>query len=97
MSNTLIKITDISTSGNIHISFIKQLHHNGLIEIITIEQIEFVEEDALPRIEQYHTWYEDLEINMQGIEVIRNLLDKIERLKEEIRALKSSGFYPNGE
>lgn len=89
MSRTLIKIVDISASGNIEISFIKQLHHNGLIEIITENQIEFIEEDSLPRIEQYHTWHDELEINMQGIEVIRNLLDKIEQLKEELRLLKS--------
>ena len=88
MNRTLIKITEISQSGNIEISFIKQLHHNGLIEIIVENHIEFVDEGILPKIEQYHTWYADLEINIEGIEVIRNLLDKIEQLKEEVRALK---------
>lgn len=92
MSRTLIRITDISKSGNIEISFIKQLHHNGLIEIVVENQIEFVEEDILPRLEQYHTWYADLEVNIEGIEVIQHLLDKIKRLKAELRELKTQNL-----
>lgn len=89
MSKTLIKIIDICQSGNIEITFVRQLHHNGLIEIIMDNDDEYVEEDTLATLEQYHTWHYDLEINIAGIEVARNLLDKIEKLQDEIHRLKS--------
>lgn len=88
MEATLFKIIDICQSNNIDTTFIKQLHENGLIEIIIIESQEFVQEDQLAHIEKYSKWYYDLELNMQGIEIVQQLLGKIEILQTEIRRLK---------
>ncbi|ERJ60741.1 MULTISPECIES: chaperone modulator CbpM [Sphingobacterium] len=88
MEATLFKIVDICRSNNIEIAFIKELHQNGLIEITVIESQEFVHEDQVAQIQKYQNWYYDLELNIQGIEIVQQLLHKIESLKSQIQTLK---------
>lgn len=88
MEATLFKIIDICQSNNIEITFIKELQQNGLIEITVIESQEFVYEDQVAQIQKYHNWYEDLELNIQGIEIVQHLLQKIENLQQQIKTLK---------
>lgn len=88
MEATLFKIIDICRSNNIEIAFIKELHQNGLIEITVIESQEFVHEDQVAQIQKYQNWYYDLELNIQGIEIVQQLLHKIESLKSQIQTLK---------
>jgi len=88
MEKTLFKVIDICKSKNIESSFISELHQNGLIEITIIEEQEFMEESDLVHLEKFSAWYYDLEINMEGIEVVNHLLQKIEDLQNEIKALK---------
>lgn len=90
MENALFKIVEISESKRIDITFIKELHHNELISIIVINTEEFIDENDLSNLERYSNWYYDLELNMQGIEIVSDLLNKITLLKEEIRLLKKS-------
>lgn len=89
METTLFKIVDICKSNNIEITFIKELQQNGLIEITVIESQEFVHEDQIAQIQRYQNWYYDLELNIQGIEIVQHLLHKIESLKQQIQTLKS--------
>lgn len=88
MERTWIKIYDICTSHQIEIQFIRDLSYHGLIEIITEEEIEFIDEEQLLLLEQFASWHYELELNMQGIEVARHLLVKIEQLQREIQRLK---------
>lgn len=89
MASTLYRITEICQSKSIDRAFINELFQNGLIELSFIETEEYVEEEQLAHIEKYITWHYDLELNMQGIEVVNNLLGKITQMQEEIRLLKS--------
>lgn len=88
MEATLFKIVDICRSNNIEAAFIKELHQNGLIEIMIIESQEFVHEDEVARIQKYQNWHYDLELNIQGIEIVQQLLYKIEALKQQVKSLK---------
>lgn len=90
MEATLFKIVDICRSNNIEITFIKELQQSGLIDITVIESQEFVPEEQIAQIERYHNWYYNLELNVQGIEVVQHLLQKIEFLQHEIKLLKQS-------
>lgn len=87
MERTLIKIMDICQSHQIELQFVRNLSKNGLIEVVIQDEEEFVKEDELKSLEQFATWHYDLEINLQGIEVAQHLLDKIERLQQEVRRL----------
>ncbi len=88
MERTWIKIYDVCTSHQIEVQFIRELSNNGLIEVITDQEIEFIDEEQLLLLEQFASWHYDLELNMQGIEVARHLLQKIDQLQREINSLR---------
>ena len=88
METTLFKIVDVCHSHQIETTFIKELHDNGLIQITVVESQEYIDEDQLPLIERYTNLYYDLELNMQGLEIVENLLQRIQALQDEIIRLK---------
>ncbi|MEJ5054890.1 chaperone modulator CbpM [Sphingobacterium sp. MYb382] len=89
MKKSLIRILDIRTSHHqLETSFLKELSESGLIDILKEKDEEYLDEEQLQALEQYSTWYYELEINMQGIQVARQLLQKIEQLQEEIKRLR---------
>ncbi|MFZ4863486.1 chaperone modulator CbpM [Sphingobacterium sp. Mn56C] len=88
MSTNLFKVIDICQSNHIETSFVRALQQNGLLELIVIESQEFVHEDHLPQLQRFSSWYYDLEINIQGIEVVEDLVRRIEQLQREVKRLK---------
>ncbi|MVZ66653.1 hypothetical protein GQF61_12375 [Sphingobacterium sp. DK4209] len=88
MEKTLFRVVDICQSNKIERRFIQELHQNGLIEIIVEQETEFIEEEQISQIERFSTWHYELEINVQGIEVVQQLIDRIEKLQQEVRILK---------
>lgn len=88
MERTLFKVVDICQAHKFEETFIYELYQNGLIEIVAQDEQDCIDEEQLPLIEKFSNWHYDLEINMQGIEVVLRLLDHIERLQNEIRTLK---------
>ena len=85
----LIAVNEFCVHHNIEISFINLLQQNGLIEISTIESKYFVEKEQLPRLEKFVHFYYDLDINLEGIESITYLLQRIENLQHEMIVLKN--------
>ncbi len=74
---------------NIEISFIQALSEYGLIEMITVEEKSFLHIEQLHELEKFIRLHYDLNINMEGIDVIANLLSKVKNLQEEVGMLKS--------
>jgi len=90
----LIAANEFCVNHNIEISFLNLLQQNGLIEISTIESKYFVEREQLPQLEKFVHFYYDLDINLEGIETISYLLQRIENLQNEIVKLKNRlSFY----
>ena len=85
----LIAVNEFCVHHNIEISFINLLQQNGLIEISTIESKYFVEKEQLPQLEKFVRFYYDLDINLEGIETITYLLQRVENLQNEIIKLKN--------
>lgn len=85
----LISTDQFCKQHNIELSFISLLYENGLIEITTVEQTSFIPEDRLPELEKLIRLHYQLDINLEGIEAITHLLQRIEVLQEEMRKLKS--------
>jgi hypothetical protein len=42
----------------------------------------------LPNVERYSRMYYDLSINMEGIDAIRHLLERMEEMKQEMDSLR---------
>lgn len=93
----LIAINEFCSSHKIEFSFITSLQKNGLIEITTIEETEYIDQDQLPRLEKIVSFYYELGINLEGIETITHLLQKINLMQDEINLLRHRlRFYEPG-
>jgi hypothetical protein len=85
----LIAVNEFCVHNNIEFSFINLLQQYGLIEISIIESKYFVEKEQLPLLEKFVRFYYDLDINLEGIETITYLLQRIEILQNENIKLKN--------
>lgn len=90
MNTELIIITDYVSQTRIERSFIYSLEENGLIHVYREENEQFLHCDELPLVEKYARMYYDLSINIEGIDAIRHLMERIDELNEEIRNLRNS-------
>jgi hypothetical protein len=85
----LIATTQFCASHRINISFLRSLEESGLIETTTIEETAFIDQEHLEKLEKIVRLHNDLEINLEGIEVITRLLDEIEQMNNEMTILKN--------
>jgi hypothetical protein len=85
----LIAIDEFCTIHNIEISFITSLQQTGLIEITTIKESSFIDPVQLQQLEKIIRLYFEMDINLEGIEAIYHLLQKITSQQEEIIALRN--------
>ena len=86
MSNDpLIPAEQFCAQHNVELSFISTLQENGLIQVVTVEHTQFIPEDHLPELEKLVRLHYDLDINLEGIEAITYLLQRIENLQNELR------------
>ena len=89
MENNLIAITSLCSHYEIEFSFIDALRKTGLIQIVIIEQDQFIEQDQISELEKMIRLHNELNVNIEGIDVIFNLLEKEKKLREELSALKN--------
>lgn len=85
----LIPADQFCNQHNIEYSFINLLHENGLIEITTVGETSFIPEERLSELEKLIRLHYELEINLEGIEAITHLLQRIQDLQEELRMLRN--------
>lgn len=88
MQNELIIVSEYCSKCHIEPSFIEMLHEGGLITIQTDDGERYLTFSQLPDIERYSRMYYDLSINLEGIDVIHHLLERIEEMQKEIHSLR---------
>jgi hypothetical protein len=79
-----IPLETLCTHYNVELSFFSNLNEIGLIEIQTVEQLQYVDQDSIYEIEKMIRMHQDLQVNLEGIDVVFNLLQKIDSLKQEL-------------
>ncbi len=84
MQNDLIIISDYCDKCHIEPSFIDLLQESGLVDIQSEGGERYLLFSQLPDVERYSRMYYDLSINMEGIDAIRHLLEKINVMQKEI-------------
>ena len=85
----LIPIPRLSTHYQVEIEFFTNLSEMGLIEIKTIEEMQYIHSDAIYEIEKIMRMHHELDVNIEGIDVVINLLEKIDRLQNELISVKN--------
>lgn len=84
MQNDLIIISDYCDKCHIEPSFIDLLQESGLVDIQSEGGERYLLFSQLPDVERYSRMYYDLSINMEGIDAIRHLLERINVMQKEI-------------
>lgn len=72
---------------NVEITFFDELVDYGLLRVETEDNIRYLIYEDLQVFEKFTNWYYDLEINLPGLEVIHDMLSKMEDLKRKNREL----------
>ncbi len=90
----LIALDEFCAKHEIEISFVDSLQQNGLIEITMIENAWFIDSNQLLKLEKFVRFYYELDINLEGIETISHLLERVNALQDELTMLKNRlGIY----
>lgn len=88
-TSKLIRLEELCTHYRIKISFFNNLDEIGLIEIKTIEQTLYIHRDNLNTVEKILRLHHELNVNIEGIDVIFNLLQMLEKKETELSKLKN--------
>ncbi|WP_336690700.1 MULTISPECIES: chaperone modulator CbpM [unclassified Chryseobacterium] len=72
---------------NVEITFFDELVNSRLLTIHTENEIRYLMYEDLPMFERFTNWHYDLEINLPGLEVIHEMLKKMEDLRQRNREL----------
>lgn len=98
----LISAEEFCINHQIEISFIFFLQEFGLVEVTTIKETSYIDADQLQKLEKILRLYYDLDINIEGIEAITHLLNRVNDMQAEITTLKNrlslyeeDGMYKN--
>lgn len=85
-TTTLIAINEFCDNHGITHAYIYELHQFGLF---TIEKEDYLLEHELPKVEKIIRFHRDLEINLEGIDVILNLLERVEKQERDLQDLRN--------
>ena len=89
MQTELIIVSEYCHKCHIEPSFIDLLVEGGLIEVRTEGGEHYLLASQLPDVERYSRMYYDLSINMEGIDAIHHLLERMELMRREISTLRN--------
>jgi hypothetical protein len=91
-----IPLEQLCVHYEIEMSFFKGLMEHDLLRITTIEQTHYLHVDSLHELERILRLHQDLYINLEGIDSVLHLLNKIDALQRELGEIKKRlGLYEN--
>jgi len=74
---------------HVEISFIYALNEAGLIEVVHAEEELFVPAEQLVHLEKLVRLHYQLSINLEGLETVSHLLEKINDMQQQILKLNN--------
>jgi hypothetical protein len=80
----MIPVSEFCMYHNIELSFIYSLNESGLIDITSVEEKIFVPASQLKHLEKLMRLKEEMDINVEGIETITYLLQRINDMQQHI-------------
>lgn len=85
----LIPVKQLCSHYEVEMSFFKQLNEHGLIEVTNIRRTMYIHREKIKEVERILRLYHELEINIEGIDVIFNLLQKLNARENELYLLRN--------
>jgi len=93
MDTDLIIISEYCQKSHTDPDFLISLEEGGLIEVQVIDGERYLPVSQLRDLERYSHLYYDLSINVEGIDAIRHMLDRMRQLRQEVRQLRRQLRY----
>lgn len=84
-----ISVTTICTQYEIDLTFVDSLKRMGLIQIEIVEENPCIHTDHIGDLEKIIRLHHDLNVNLEGIDVVLHLLEKERSLRSEVTALRN--------
>lgn len=88
-TESLILVRDFCVHHHVEITFVETLAANNLIQTTTIDQTLYVEPAQLTQLEKFVRLHRDLNIHTDDLDVIADLLDRVEDLQREVVMLQN--------
>jgi chaperone modulatory protein CbpM len=88
MATEFITIREYCVYHHTDESFIKALEQSGLITMEPAGSEPVIPYDQLEALERFTRWYNELDLNVEGIEVVGHLLQKIDVMQRHIQELE---------
>lgn len=95
-TDEMINVQDFCIHHHVELSFIDIVSESGLVEIIQADETQLVPQNQLPQLERLVRLYYEMNINIEGIETITHLLNRLNDMRQEIVLLNNQlRFYEN--
>lgn len=92
----IIPVSDFCFNHNIDLSFIYSLLESGLIDCTIMEEKLFLPVSQLKQMEKLVRLYYEMDINLEGIETINYLLQRMNEMQQQIvRLTNRLSLYEN--
>jgi hypothetical protein len=85
----LIPANDFCANYNIEISFIRNLHQSGLLDMSVVQGTGYIPAAQIRELEKLVWLHYEMDINLEGIETIQHLLARMQGMQEEMTRLKN--------
>ena len=92
----LISASEFCTHYQVEYAFISSLQQSGLIETTIIQNTTFIDIAEIQNLEKIIRLHYDLDINIEGIEAITSLLNRMENMEHEITYLRNKLHFYEG-
>jgi len=89
MEEQLVPAQEFCSHHQVEMNFIYSLREYGLIEVISNEGNDYLSLDRLKELERIVRLHYDLNVNVEGIDVILHLLNQLEAAQHETHELRN--------
>ena len=89
MKTELILLQEYCKKSHIEPDFIISLENEGLIELEVHDQSRYIKESQLEDLELFRRLFYELSVNIEGIDIINNMLKRMRDLQRELAVLKN--------
>ncbi|HLO60819.1 MAG TPA: chaperone modulator CbpM [Lentimicrobium sp.] len=87
-NDELVSVIEFCKNHQAELSFVSSLKESGLIDFVFIEGQAYININHLRQLETMISFHYDLEINLEGIETIIELLNRINDLQHRLAYLQ---------
>ena len=89
MEEQLVPAQEFCSHHQVEMNFIYSLRDYGLIDVVSSEGNDYLSIDKLNELEKIIRLHYDLEVNVEGIDVILHLLKQLDDAEHDLSQLKN--------